>query len=309
MTEDFIYRMNLAIEKGYNDAKKENMEFLKKVKSNQQYANLYIELVLAFIEQFDFNTGEFKTENISKKIIKNFGYPKNIKAYISSEENNIGTIAFDYYDGFECFLHADQPEFKNDESFDLNIVNDLLQKYDISVVEQHIDEGGKRYHEDCISFDASLLIEARKELLKEVQEAYNELIMNLGINNNQKFSFNQEEIRLFKNSNYKLDRFNSDKIIESFNKKSEELKNSNELGIYLDQYVEPTYFFYKSFYAYWKIKILSLINVSNINIDDIDEITKKLGITKEEYFRPNKQVYEKAKKHISRSEKTSSKLK
>lgn len=221
MNEDFIYRMNLALEKGYNDAKKENMEFLEKVKNNKKYANLYIELVLAFIEQFDFNTGEFKTEKVNKDILKNFGYPKSIKAYISSEENNIATIAFDYYDGFECWLHADQPEFKNDESFDLNIVNDLLQNYDISVLEQHVNNGGMGYHEDCISFDASLLIEARKELLKEVQETYNELIMNLGINNNQKFSFNQ------------------------------------------------------------------------------DEITKKLGITKEEYYRPNQEVYEKAKNHIS----------
>jgi len=63
-------------------------------------------------------------------------------------------------------------EFKKNNDFDLNIINDILAENGISIHEDYIDGGGMGSQEDFIYFDASMLIEARNKLLEEAPKQY-----------------------------------------------------------------------------------------------------------------------------------------
>ena len=162
MTDDFREKFEKAIEKGLLAAKCKNQEYLNKVESNRKYADLYMQLVLAFVEQYDFYSGSLNTELVDKELLSNFGYPKFIEASVS-EENGVGTITFDYTDITGLMRECDS-EFKRSDNFDLEIVNDLLKENGINVREEHLDGRGLR-ERDHVFFDASMLVKARREIL------------------------------------------------------------------------------------------------------------------------------------------------
>ena len=171
MTNEFKEKMNKAMEKAVIVARKQDKEHLEKVKLNQQFADLYMELVLALVEQYDFHTGEFHTEIVSKAFLEKFGNPQKIYAWIS-EENQKGTIAINYVDKDNCWLRHGEPEFKKYDYFDLDIINDILAENDISIYEDHIDGGGMGSQNDYIYFNASMLIETRNRLMEEAPNQY-----------------------------------------------------------------------------------------------------------------------------------------
>ena len=166
MTEDFKKKMSEAMENGILIARKQNKEYLEKVSFNKKYADLYMELVLAFVEKFDFSTGSFNYKNVSKEILNKFGNPKDVCAWLS-EEKSIGTISLDYSSGTNPWIRAGEPDFKKFKEFDLSIVNDLLAENGIHVREDSVDGGGMGSQNDYISFDASMLIETRNKLMEE----------------------------------------------------------------------------------------------------------------------------------------------
>ena len=53
MTEEFKKKMSKAMENGILVAKKQDEEYLEKVNFNKEFADLYVKLVLAFVEKFD----------------------------------------------------------------------------------------------------------------------------------------------------------------------------------------------------------------------------------------------------------------
>lgn len=166
MTEEFKNRMSNAIEKGIMIAKKEESEYLERVKFNKEYADLYTELVLAFVEKFDFLTGYFRHLNVDTETLKKFGRPRGWDSWVS-EEDLTGVISLDYSSETNPWIRAGEPEFKKFKEFDLSVVNDLLAENGIHVREEHVDSGGMGSQNDYITFDASMLVEMRNKLLEE----------------------------------------------------------------------------------------------------------------------------------------------
>ena len=166
MTNEFKEKMNKAMENGILIARKQDKEYLEKVKFNQQYADLYMELVLAFVGIYDFCADLFNSNLINKDFLKKFGNPKDVFACII-EEKQTGIISLDYGNESNGWLRAGEPEFKKLAGFDLDVINDILGENDISVHEDHVDGGGYGSNCDYIYFDASMLIETRKKLLEE----------------------------------------------------------------------------------------------------------------------------------------------
>ena len=110
--------------------------------------------------------------------------------------------------------------------------------------------------------------------------------------------FNQDEIKidLDEMKIYRIERPQlTEEEIANITKKAEELlKNS---------YIGPSPANLESFYSFWRMKILYLIDTSVLNRikeNDFkeDEIFNELGITKDELLKPNPMVVEKVKKYI-----------
>ena len=59
MTDEFLKRLQEANEKAIKVYKKEDEKFLEECKKNKKYVDLYLDLVLSFIEAFDYKTSHF----------------------------------------------------------------------------------------------------------------------------------------------------------------------------------------------------------------------------------------------------------
>ena len=167
MTNEFKKAMEKAMEHGILVARKQDEEYLEKARQNQKYADLYMELVLAYVEQFDFRSGQFQDDKVNKDILKKFGQPKSVTGWISKNGELKGTIALNYGDKNNGWLREGEPEFKKDEEFDLKIINEILSENGISIREDYVDGGGYGSQNDYIYFDASMLIEMQNKLLEE----------------------------------------------------------------------------------------------------------------------------------------------
>ena len=167
MTEDFKAKMNVAMEDGILEAKKENKKYLEQLKYNQQIANLYMELVLAFVKTYNFSNGVFDVDKVNKDVFNKFGKPNKARAWITNETQK-GTIALDYSAKQSYWGREGEPEFKNNKDFDLGMVNLFLAENGIQVIRDSVDDGGFGTENDCISFDASMLIEAKYKLAEEI---------------------------------------------------------------------------------------------------------------------------------------------
>ena len=164
MTEEFKEKLEKAVDDIILVAVQRENEYSKKVEFNQTYSNLYLELVIAFVRTFDLHTGYFCKEQVDQELLKKFGHPRRVSAYLVSDTQAI--ICLDYSDNLGG-QRTGEPEFKKAMGFDLEVVNELLAENDINVSEEHVDSYGVGTNDDCISFNASMLIAARNKLLSE----------------------------------------------------------------------------------------------------------------------------------------------
>ena len=166
MTEEFKRRMSEAMEYRILVAKKQDKEYLEKISKNQKYADLYMELVLALVEQYDFVSNTFAEENLNAEFLRQFGKPREVFAHISDETSE-GKIHLDYQDENNPWGRSGEPAFKKSKDFDLKVVNDILAENGIHIKEDSVDGGGYGSNDDIIIFDATMLVETRKALAEE----------------------------------------------------------------------------------------------------------------------------------------------
>ena len=168
MTEEFFEKMKYSCNEALKNTIRVGEAYKKLCEEQKEYVDLYTELVLAAVETFDFYENKFKHEMINKDVLKKFGKPKSI--YVSiCEENNTGRISLDY--GKDSgWGREGEPKFKKDKNFDLETINFLLNQNGISIKENSVDGGGYGYEDDEITFDATMLIELRKQLLAEEKD-------------------------------------------------------------------------------------------------------------------------------------------
>lgn len=174
MTEEFAKKMREAIEKGVLVTKKLDEEHLKKVADNQEYANYYMALVIAAIETFDYYEKNFVEDKLDEDVLKTFGKPREITILLDKKDDKkilgTATIYLNYgKDG--GFGRVGEPKFKKDKKFDYSIINEILAENGISVRETNVDGGGYGSEDDCITFDATALLEKSEELIKEKKAA------------------------------------------------------------------------------------------------------------------------------------------
>ena len=171
MTDEFKSKMSKAMEGAVLVAQKQDIEYLRKVALNKKYADLYLELVLAFVEKFDFHSECFQDDEVDKDLLKHFGKPRSICAWVV-EEDREGTISLNYGDDKNPWIRVGEPKFKDDAEFDLKIVNSILEENGIHIKRDSIDGGGVGTQNDYISFDAGMLIDKRNELLDKFPTLY-----------------------------------------------------------------------------------------------------------------------------------------
>ena len=166
MTKEFIDKMQQSLAKAVKVTRKEDDRYKRKYIQNQIYADLYLNLLFAVIETYDFNLGVFKMELVDKDIVSIFN-PRDISASVFMYEGT-GVIHLNYQsdDG----KRVGEPEFKLGEPFDLDVVNDILRENGVSLVEKHIIEEGRGLEEDILTFDATPIVETRKRFLEMEKE-------------------------------------------------------------------------------------------------------------------------------------------
>ena len=162
MTEEFLKRLQEANEKAIKVYKKEDEKFLEECKKNKKYVDLYLDLVLSFIEVFDYKTGNFNVELIDKDLSEAIGNPERIYAYIYGDEQ-VASIDFHYKrKGYNL---TGLPDFIENERINFLVVNELLSENGVSVTSDLWDGGEKGSDDYIVKFDASLLIATRKSLM------------------------------------------------------------------------------------------------------------------------------------------------
>ena len=164
MTEEFELKMNEAINNGVMKIQKRDDEI--KYKANKKWADLYMDLVIATIEVFDYKDGYFNTKLIDSEFMKKFGKPADIGASIDWDENKVHIMI--YY----CFPNGPgrkgDPAFKSNKNFDLDMINEILEENGISVEEHHTnDYDALSMEEDSVYFDATPLLAAWDKVIEE----------------------------------------------------------------------------------------------------------------------------------------------
>lgn len=160
MTEEFLKRMKEANEKAIKVYKK-----LNECEKNKKYVDLYLELVLSFIEVYDYKKGSFNINSIERDLSEVIGKPESIKAYINNKER-VASIHLHYRRNNDLRLNG-LPKFIDEEKINFNVVNDLLSENGIFVTSDLWDGGERGLDDYIINFDASILITTRESLLKE----------------------------------------------------------------------------------------------------------------------------------------------
>lgn len=168
MTEEFLKRMQEANEKAIKVYKKLDEKFLDECEKNKKYVDLYLELVLSFIEVYDYKKGSFNINSIERDLSEVIGQPESIRAYIKDEEQ-VASIRLHYKRNRNLRLDG-LPKFIDEEKINFNVVNDVLSENGIFVTSDLWD-GGERGSDDyIINFDAAVLITTREALLKESEK-------------------------------------------------------------------------------------------------------------------------------------------
>ena len=121
--------------------------------------------------------------------------------------------------------------------------------------------------------------------------------------------FNQDEVKMDidKMMIYRIERSQlSDEEMANYVKKAEKLFKDRKIEFGFDDYVLSCSTNLGSYYSFWRIKLLCLLDVSVLNrIEEskFDEtvINNELGITKDELLKPNSMVVEKVRQYLSES--------
>lgn len=168
MTEEFFKRMQEANEKAIKVYKKLDEKYLAECEKNKKYADLYLELVLLFIEIYDYKKSSFNINSIERDLSETIGHPESIIAYID-EEKQLASIHLHYKRNRNLRLDG-LPEFIYAEKINFNVVNETLSENGISVTSNLWDGGERGLDDYIINFDASILIKTRESLLKESEK-------------------------------------------------------------------------------------------------------------------------------------------
>ena len=164
MTEEFLKKVMKANEKAIIAYKNQDSKFLNDLEKNKKYADMYLELVLSFIEVFNYRKGTFDIQEITKDLSQTIGYPENINVYIN-EKGKLASIRLHYKRNNSLRLDG-LPEFIDKNLVDLDILNEILNKNGIQVKADLWDGGDRGLDDYIIYFDASILLTTRKELLQ-----------------------------------------------------------------------------------------------------------------------------------------------
>ncbi len=97
--------------------------------------------------------------NVDKEVLAEFGTPISISA-----DRDPNRPWFSIYLAYDSENH-DRDGIKNNPDFDLEIINSILSRDDISIKSDTVKGI------DCISFYAAVLSNARKEILQERADA------------------------------------------------------------------------------------------------------------------------------------------
>lgn len=164
MTDEFLKRVKDANEIAIQKYKKEKEEYNIKLNANKLFAEQFMKLIIAFIEKYDYANNSFVIDYGIKKLVELIGTPESIKAYI--DDFNRGIIRLEYRRNNELKLTG-LPSYINNPNFDLNMICELLRENDIRVIADLWDCHGRGNDEYIISFDASILVNTRNELLND----------------------------------------------------------------------------------------------------------------------------------------------
>ena len=168
MTEEFLKRLQEANDKAIKVYNNENDKFLKECEKNKKYIDLYYDLVLSFIEVYDYKNNSFKVDSIERDLSEVIGRPERIYAYINFE-TQVASIHLHYERGRNLRL-INLPEFIDKKIIDFEIVNEVLCENGISITSDLWDGGERGADDYIINFDASILISTRKKLIGDVEK-------------------------------------------------------------------------------------------------------------------------------------------
>lgn len=158
---DAAYKMACGIAKIEYEKSKDKLE--KKRQNNEKIANSYIELVLAFIDSFDYDKSIFNVESINAQFLTlMFGNP----SFIGTSINNatkIASINVKYERSNDLKLIG-LPDFF-EENTDFMLISDILRECGIELTSNIILLASGK--DDCysINFDASMLLSKYDSLL------------------------------------------------------------------------------------------------------------------------------------------------
>lgn len=173
MTDEFLKRLQEANEKAIKVYKKEDEKFLEECKKNKKYVDLYLDLVLSFIEVFDYKTGHFNVELIDKDLSETIGNPERIYACIYDDEQ-VASIHFHYKrNGYDL---TGLPDFIENDKINFYVVNEVLSENGISVSSDLWDGGDRGSDDYIVKFDASLLIATRKSLMEDGEKSKKKIL-------------------------------------------------------------------------------------------------------------------------------------
>lgn len=134
---------------------------------------MYLDLVLSFIEAFDYKTGHFNVELIDKDLSETIGNPERIYAYIYDDEQ-VASIHFHYKrNGYDL---TGLPDFIENDKINFYVVNKVLSENGISVSSDLWDGGDRGSDDYIVKFDASLLIATRKSLMEDGEKSKKKIL-------------------------------------------------------------------------------------------------------------------------------------
>lgn len=133
---------------------------------------MYRQLVIKFVEIYDYNEGTFNVSLLDLSVADTIGYPDRIYTYIN--DDNVARLALHYKRGNDLELLGLPKHIENSE-IDFTLVNRVLNKNSIKLSSDLWDGGERGSDQYIVTFDATLLVETRKAIQKETQEKINSL--------------------------------------------------------------------------------------------------------------------------------------
>lgn len=164
MTNGFSQRYIEALTAAEDITKRGRDAALDEYGRNMECVERYKQLVLTFIRVFDFERCNFFINLITEDLSKTIGRPFSIRTQI--DDNQKAHIYFYYCRDWKG-ISMGLPDFLEKKTINLGVVNNDLEKDDINVSTDFSDDLSYRTDSITITFDASLLLSKRDELVHE----------------------------------------------------------------------------------------------------------------------------------------------